>query len=161
MIHFIRSAYEAFYLERLTPVVLEFPNATPPLRKDPAMTAKRLLIVEDEAIVAMALSRALSRLGYHICRVFASGEEALAAIDSEQPHLILMDIHLAGAWDGIQTSERIRAAHRMPIVFMTGYDVGEIEDKTKHIENVAYVGKPVGVAVLTQIIETSLASTNT
>lgn len=119
------------------------------------MTAK-VLIVEDEAIVAMALSRALPRLGHQVCRVLASGEEALACINTERPDLILMDIHLVGAWDGIQTAERIRAEHDVPIVFITGYSIDEIQEKTKHIKNVLHVGKPVGIAGLSQIIANAL-----
>jgi CheY-like chemotaxis protein len=122
------------------------------------MTTKRILLVEDEAFVAMSLSRALPRLGYQICRVLASGEEALESVETDQPDLILMDIHLVGAWDGIQTAERIRVRHNMPIVFMTGYDIGDIQEKTRHITNAAHVEKPIGVPALAQIIEATLAA---
>lgn len=121
------------------------------------MTAKKILLVEDEAFVAMSLSRALPRLGYQVCRVLASGEEALSSVEADQPDLILMDIHLVGALDGIQTAERIRAAHHdVPIVFMTGYDIGEIQEKTRHITNAAHIEKPVGVPALVHIIEATL-----
>ena len=121
------------------------------------MTTKKVLIVEDEAIVAMALSRALPRLGYEICRVLASGEEALASIEPLAPDLILMDIHLLGAWDGIETAERIRALHELPIVFMTGYDSNEIQFKIQHITNTALVGKPVGITALADVLDKMLA----
>jgi CheY-like chemotaxis protein len=119
---------------------------------------KKLLVVEDEALVAMSLSRALPRLGYEVCRVLASGEEALARFDMDQPDLILMDIHLNGGWDGIQTAEHIRARSNIPIVFMTGYDVRDIEERTQHLSNVAHVEKPVGIQTLIQIIEATLAT---
>ena len=121
------------------------------------MTTKRVLIVEDEAIVAMALSRALPRFGYEICRVLASGEEALACVESLAPDLILLDIHLLGTWDGIETAERIRAHHEMPIVFMTGYDSNEIQGKIQHITNAALAGKPVGIAALANVLDKMLA----
>lgn len=121
-------------------------------------TSKRLLIVEDEAIVAMSLSRTLPRLGYEICGVVASGEEAIDRVDTDQPDLLLMDIHLLGTLDGVQTAERLRLRYRMPIVFMSGYDINEIREKTKHITNAAHVGKPVGMNVLAGIIENALAS---
>lgn len=121
-------------------------------------TGKRVLIVEDEAIVAMSLSRALPRLGYEVCGVIASGEEALDRVDADQPDLLLMDIHLLGPLDGVQTAERIRSRYNIPIVFMSGYDINEIQEKTKHIANASHVGKPVGMAVLAGIIENTLAN---
>lgn len=122
------------------------------------MTARKVLIVEDEAIVAMALSRALPRLGLEVCRVLASGEEALDFLNNQKPDLVLMDIHLLGALDGIQTAERIREHHELPIVFMTGYSISEIQEKTKHLANVAHVGKPVGISTLAQVIESTLGN---
>lgn len=122
------------------------------------MTTKRILLVEDEAFVAMSLSRALPRLGYQVCRVIPSGEEALSSVDADQPDLILMDIHLVGALDGIQTAERIRTRHTTPIVFMTGYDIADIQEKTRHIVNAAHIEKPVGVTALVQIIDATIAA---
>ena len=124
------------------------------------MTTRKVLIVEDEAIVAMALSRALPRFGYEICRVLASGEEALTFVETLLPDLILMDIHLLGAMDGIETAARIRAHHAMPIVFMTGYDSNEIQGKTQHISNAAIVGKPIGIVALASVIEQMLTNAN-
>lgn len=121
------------------------------------MTPKKVLIVEDEAIVAMSLSRALPRLGYDVCRVYASGDEALEHYDNVRPDIILMDIHLAGTLDGIQTAERIRHRDNVPIVFMTGYDINEIRERTTHIPNIAHVGKPVGIQTLANVIESVLA----
>ncbi|HRI62732.1 MAG TPA: response regulator [Polyangium sp.] len=125
------------------------------------MTTKKVLIVEDEAIVAMALSRALPRFGYEVSRVFASGEEALASIAALKPDLILMDIHLLGALDGIETAARVRMQHDTPIVFMSGYDSNEIHGKTQHISNATIVGKPVGIATLADVLEQMLANPKT
>ena len=119
-------------------------------------TGKRVLIVEDEAIVAMSLSRTLPRLGYEVCGVIASGEEVLDRIDVVQPDLLLMDIHLLGNLDGVETAEKIRQRYSTPIVFMSGYDINEILEKTKHITNAAHVGKPVGLTVLAEIIQNAL-----
>jgi CheY-like chemotaxis protein len=65
---------------------------------------------------------------------------------------------LVGALDGIQTAERIRVRYGIPIVFMTGYDIGDIQEKTRHITNVAHIEKPVGISTLAQVIEATLAS---
>jgi CheY-like chemotaxis protein len=138
---------------------MNYPNGNCP--KDLEMTTRRVLIIEDEAIVAMALSRALPRFGYEICRVLASGEEALAVVDMLMPDLILMDIHLLGAMDGIETADRIRTHHSTPIVFMTGYDSNEIHEKTQHISNAAIIGKPVGITALADVLEQMLTTSKT
>lgn len=119
------------------------------------------MIVEDEAIVAMSLSRTLPRLGYDVCGVVASGEEALDRVDADQPDLLLMDIHLIGTLDGVQTAERLRLHCNIPVVFMSGYDINEIQEKTKHITYAGHVGKPVGMATLAGVIENTLANSTT
>jgi CheY-like chemotaxis protein len=124
-------------------------------------TRKRVLIVEDEAIVAMSLSRTLPRLGYDVCGVVASGEEALLRVDADQPDVLLMDIHLLGPLDGVQTAEQLRTHCNIPIVFMSGYDINEIQEKTKHISNASHVGKPVGMTVLARIIQNALENSTT
>jgi len=112
----------------------------------------KVLIVEDEAIVAMALSRALPRFGYEVCRVIAAGEDALEGVERERPDIVLMDIHLAGSLDGIQAAERIRARYDVPILFMSGHDIGEIQERTRHLTIMAHVGKPIGIQALVEII---------
>src|SRR5262245_3499212 len=84
------------------------------------MTAKRILIVEDEAPIADLISRCLSRSGYKITATVPSGEEALAEAARQPPDLALMDVTLAGDLDGIQTAELIHARFDVPVVFLTG-----------------------------------------
>lgn len=105
---------------------------------------RHLLIVEDEAIIAMSFEMALSNDGYD-CRVVATGEEALAALDSQVPDAVVMDIHLAGDLDGIECAKKIRLAHQMPIIFITGYNAQEVRQRGKDLERVYYMEKPMTV----------------
>jgi CheY-like chemotaxis protein len=73
------------------------------------MTATRVVIVEDERIVALHLKQQLQKLGYDVAGVAASGEHALRLINELRPDVVLMDIHIEGAFDGIETTERIPA----------------------------------------------------
>ncbi|MEI6210704.1 MAG: response regulator [bacterium] len=82
---------------------------------------RKMLIVEDDALVAMVLSRFLTRLGYTVCGPVVSGEEALEMVDREQPDGALMDVHLAGKLNGIQTVQALHAHRALPVLFVSGY----------------------------------------
>ena len=78
------------------------------------MNSPSILIVEDEAIVALELRHELQDLGYTVAGVVASGEQALAAVAKQVPQLILMDVRLQGPMDGIAAAESIRQRHDVP-----------------------------------------------
>lgn len=103
-----------------------------------------LLIVEDEALIAMAFESALSLKGY-LCRVVSSAEEALASLSDQLPDAVIMDIHLAGNLDGIQCAQKMRTAHQCPIIFTTGYDTQEVRQRGKDLANVQFLEKPMTV----------------
>ena len=85
------------------------------------MTKARLLVVEDEAIVARDLERTLMRMGYEVMALAASGEDALARAAEVRPDLALMDIHLAGQLDGIATAQQLRQVYGVPVVYLTAH----------------------------------------
>jgi diguanylate cyclase (GGDEF)-like protein len=80
---------------------------------------KRLLIVEDECIVAFDLTVTLEDMGYAVVATAASSDEALRAADAECPDLVLMDINIAGPMDGIQAGCLLRNRHGIPLVYLT------------------------------------------
>jgi len=84
------------------------------------MTGK-LLIVEDEPIVALDLKQEIEQLGYDVLGVAESADEALVAVGVCRPDLALMDVRIVGSVDGIQTAGLLRAAYRVPVVFLTSY----------------------------------------
>ncbi|MGE5804344.1 MAG: response regulator, partial [Ignavibacteria bacterium] len=77
----------------------------------------KVLIVEDELIVALELKSRLLDLGYAICSIVSSGEEAVEVSAEENPDLILMDINIKGAYDGVKTSEILKVDYDIPIIF--------------------------------------------
>lgn len=85
------------------------------------MMATRILIVEDEILVARDLEQQLTALGYQVAGIAATGALALQLVAEMQPHLILMDIRLQGALDGIATAEQIRLRHLLPIIYLTAH----------------------------------------
>ena len=78
----------------------------------------RILIVEDDGIIAAYLQDTLIRLGYTTPEPVATGEAALAAVEAANPDLILMDIQLAGAMNGVTAAELIREHYDIPVVYL-------------------------------------------
>jgi CheY-like chemotaxis protein len=86
-----------------------------------AMAAARILIVEDERLIAIDLQRRLTRLGYTVVALAASGIEAVQKVLTLHPDVVLMDIRLQGDMDGVEAAQRIHASTPIPVVFMTAY----------------------------------------
>ena len=81
----------------------------------------RLAVVEDEGVVALDLRELLSALGHDIVGVFDTGEEAAAKLPALEPELVLMDIHLRGKLDGIETAKLLQTPRSTPVLFLTAF----------------------------------------
>lgn len=110
---------------------------------DEPMTPSRILIVEDEGIIALRFQHLLRNLGYEVTAMVATGEEALQSVVDDLPDLVLMDIHLAGALDGIETAVRIRARYDVPIVYLSAYVEQMDLDEVRHTQPYGLLSKPV------------------
>ena len=102
------------------------------------MPASRVLVVEDERLVANALARNLEALGYQVVSNVASGEEALAKADETRPDLVLMDIRLEGDMDGIEAAGLITSRFDIPVIFVTAYADRNVLAKAKIAEPYGY-----------------------
>ena len=120
------------------------------------MKQARILIVEDELIVAADIAIRLTQLGYQVVGTAVSGEEALALAASEGPDLVLMDIHLLGAMDGIEAAKVLRESLVLPVVFLTAYSGGATIQRAKEAEPMGYILKPFEDHELEIVIEISL-----
>lgn len=116
----------------------------------------RILIVEDERIVARDIQQSLVGLGYDAFAIASSADEALARIDERRPDLILMDIRIRGSRDGIETATEIRALHGIPVVFLTAHADDATLARAKCAEPYSYLLKPLKLAELRSAIEISL-----
>jgi CheY-like chemotaxis protein len=105
-------------------------TSSPSLKTEPVKLAS-ILIVEDEALIAEHLSSTLSRLGYEIAGIAESSEEALAAISEAAPQMIIMDIRIRGALDGIATAAVIRERFDIPLIYLTAHTDQETIDRAK------------------------------
>jgi DNA-binding response OmpR family regulator len=123
---------------------------------------KRILIVEDERILAVSLRMDLEEIGYSDISLATSCDDAMAVIKIEKIDLILMDINISGEKTGIDTAGLISEISRVPIVYLTGETDIETRTKAEAIPNCrGYLTKPVDMnllePILSQVFSLSLA----
>jgi CheY-like chemotaxis protein len=113
----------------------------------------KILIVEDEGIVAFDLKQTLEKLGYSVTSSASSGMEAIEKVDNDNPDIILMDIKLKSALDGIDTARIISLRHRIPIIYLTSYHNDDIRKRAKTTPAAAFLLKPYDEQKLKTTIE--------
>jgi PAS domain S-box-containing protein len=117
---------------------------------------KKILIVEDEKIVALDLKRSLLNMGYQVTMVVDSGERAVKSVEENETHLVLMDIGLKGEMNGIEAARIIRAACDVPVVYLTAYaDDQTLKDATVAVPH-GFLLKPFEERELKTTIEVAL-----
>src|SRR5215510_5593399 len=102
----------------------------------------RMLVVEDERIVSMDLQARLKTMGYAVAGAAVSGEEAIQKAETLRPDMVLMDIMLDGALDGIQAAEIIRSRYAIPVIYLTAYADPATLERAKITEPFGYILKP-------------------
>ncbi|HJQ31071.1 MAG TPA: ATP-binding protein [Pyrinomonadaceae bacterium] len=116
----------------------------------------RVLVVEDEAIVAMDISARLRLLGYEVIGPASTGADAVELAESARPDLVLMDIMLRGGMDGVEAALRIREGCGAPVVYLTAYADDSTLRRAKAAEPLGYLLKPFEERELRTAIETAL-----
>ena len=120
------------------------------------MLTASVFIVEDELIEAQDISQTLEKHGYAITGIARTGELALEALMKKQPDLVLMDMHLAGNMDGVDTAERIHALYKIPVIFLTAYADETTLERAKITVPYGYVLKPFDERELHSTIQMAL-----
>ena len=119
-------------------------------------TPPRILIVEDESIVAFNLQQRLSQLGYDVPAVAVSGQESLALVHSTRPDLVLMDIHIEGDMDGIDVAARLKNDHPVPVIYLTAYSEDSTLERARQTTPYGYLIKPFSERELHATIQMAL-----
>lgn len=120
------------------------------------MQETRIIVVEDESIVAEDIKRSLENMGYTVPAVASSGEEAVTRAEELQPDIILMDIVLRGKMNGIEAAGRIHSELNIPIIYLTAYADEKILQQAKLTEPFGYIIKPFEEKELHSVIEMAL-----
>ncbi len=120
------------------------------------MAKPKIILVEDEYVIAMEIQDRLEKLGYDVCATIPSGEKAVEKIKDLQPDLVIMDIMLEGNMDGIETAEQIQNIMDIPVVYLTAYSDKETLERAKITQPFGYIIKPLEERELHSNIEIAL-----
>ncbi|WP_370572398.1 response regulator [Methanomethylovorans sp.] len=120
------------------------------------MTDAKILVVEDENIVALEIKKRLQKLGYIVPGVASTGEDAISKVEGILPDLVLMDIMLKGEIDGIHAAGEIRKRFNIPVIYLTAYSDEETLQRAKFTEPYGYILKPFEEDDLRTTIEIAL-----
>lgn len=116
----------------------------------------KILIVEDESIIALNIKEVLIGFGYEVTGIAPNSEKALRLISAKTPDLILMDITLKDREDGIELAEKISKVILLPIVFLTANDKNKTIDRAIGIKPYGYIIKPFKEIELKTVVEIAL-----
>jgi diguanylate cyclase (GGDEF)-like protein/PAS domain S-box-containing protein len=106
------------------------------------MSPTRILVVEDESVIAFDLELQLTSLGYQVVGVAANGKDAVKRADTLCPDIVLMDIHLDGDMDGVEAARWVRERYRIPVVFLTAYAETNTLKRAEASQPYGYLVKP-------------------
>ncbi len=116
----------------------------------------KILIIEDEFILATDLSDTLEAEGYEVAFVADNGPEALEFYQKNEVDLVLCDIHINGDWDGIETVKRLIDFRQSPIIYLTAFTDAETLERAKETYPAAYFPKPYHIVNLRMAIEMAI-----
>lgn len=121
------------------------------------MAPAQILLVEDEAIVAMDMKGRLESLGHTVVGLVTRAQDASGAVERTHPGLVLMDIRTPGNMDGIAAAQQIRDTHNIPVVFVTAYADRQTIERAVETEPFGFLVKPIEDRELHSTIEVTLA----
>ncbi|MBD1398182.1 response regulator [Pontibacter sp. JH31] len=119
------------------------------------MTKPKILISEDEVIIAEDIAASLEEMGYQACAI-DSGENTLEMIRTMQPDLVLLDVNLKGDADGIEIGSKIKEEFHIPFIYLTAYADKDTLDRAKKTEPDGFLAKPFDEKNLRSAIEIAL-----
>jgi CheY-like chemotaxis protein len=120
------------------------------------MHSAKILIVEDELIPAANIARNLKKKGYTVMTLMKSGKAALELIAQDPPDLVLMDIHLQGEMDGIETVQEMMKHYTIPVIYLTAYSDQTTLERAQKTQPYGYLVKPFNIQQIHEIIEAAL-----
>lgn len=121
------------------------------------MANERVLIVEDQSIVAMDMELTLRILGYRVVGVARTGPEALTKAHALLPDVVLMDIRLEGQMDGIETTRQIRQSYtRLPVIYVTANTDPDTLERARETQPSGFINKPFTERILKEVITHAL-----
>ncbi len=121
------------------------------------MEKTKIMIVEDEVLIAMNMKSDLIDMGHEVCKLVTTGEEAIKNAGLEGPDVVLMDIILNGEMNGIDAAREICSSYSIPIIFITGCEDEGTKDLAIDVDPVEYFIKPVELVDLKSAIDKAIS----
>ena len=106
------------------------------------MSGEKILLVEDDDVIARVADWRLKNLGYTVCGRATSGAEAMVLVVNTKPDLVLMDINIKGDVDGIETARMIKKGFNIPVVYVTSHSDGPMLERAKETQPDGFIVKP-------------------
>ncbi|MBN2030330.1 response regulator [bacterium] len=122
------------------------------------MAKEKIIVVEDESIVAFDIENILKNYGYSVPAVINNGEEAVKKSEEIHPDLVLMDINLKGGIDGVEAAEIINHQLNIPVIYLTAYSDDETLKRAIKTNPYGYIPKPIDSMELHTLIVLTLNS---
>lgn len=116
----------------------------------------RVLIVEDEAVIAMDLEGLLTKMGYEPVGIVSRSQEVVPTVQRVKPELVLMDVRLGSGYDGIALAEEIYVCERVPVVFVTAFSDAKTIERMRTCGSYGCVVKPVDEGTLNATISIAM-----
>jgi PAS domain S-box-containing protein len=116
----------------------------------------KILVVEDEAVIAIRLQERLTAMGYHVVGISYSGEEAMEQARRLRPDLVLMDIMIPGEMDGVAVAKSVKTELDIPVIFLTAFSEDKIIERAKQAKPYGYIVKPFQDRELKACVEIAL-----
>lgn len=120
------------------------------------MEAPRILVVEDEPLVALDLTETLRSAGYTVGPAVDSADHLFDAVRQRRPDLILMDIRLRSFLDGVDAVQRLRLVSATPVIYLTAYSTPDVVRRAEGTKAAAFLVKPVDPEVLLAAVRKAL-----
>lgn len=114
----------------------------------------RVVIAEDERLIALGLKTILRRLGHEVCAMYPSAEQCIDQAPQFEPDLVFMDIRMEGQMDGIEAASVLREKYDIPVVFTTAYDDPETRSRAAQVHPIAFLRKPIGADCIASTLST-------
>ena len=120
------------------------------------MINSKILIVEDEIIIALDLKIRLEQLGHEILSIAFNGKDAVKLTGETIPDLVLMDIQLNGEMDGIEVAEQIHNLYNIPFIYLTGSYDNSLMERAKQTNPIGFITKPFDETEIQNLIQKTI-----
>jgi len=130
------------------PALPHSPQPKPPVK---------VLIIEDELLIAIRTKMDLARLGFQVCTLATSGREAIRVVQNESPDVLLVDIGLVGDLNGIETVQQIRSFSGAPAIFVSGCLDDYLIAQAVKLQPADFLSKPAQPAMIENAIQSLLS----